>query len=112
MNIYNPLNSYLVQLRELEQNYFETYSKIPKYRLPNEIEKHQLKIIAERKEEIAKEYPLEARNFDIFTNKVELALAEYEAEFPKPELTIKDCQHKTIKLCLRINSNNSSHIVQ
>jgi hypothetical protein len=32
MNIYNPLNSYLVQLRELEQNYFETYSKIPKDR--------------------------------------------------------------------------------
>lgn len=112
MNIYNPLNSYLVQLREFEQNYFETCLKIPNDRLPNEIEKHQIKIITERKEEIVKEYPLEARSFDIFTNKVELALAEYEAEFPKPELNIKDCQHETIELRLRINSNNSSHIVQ
>lgn len=112
MNIYNPLNSYLVQLRELEQNYFETCLKIPNDRLPNEIEKHQIKIITERKEEIVKEYPLEARNFDVFTNKVELALAEYEAEYPKPKLTIKECQHETIELRLRINSNSSSHIVQ
>lgn len=112
MNIYNPLNSYLIQLRELEHHYFETYSKFPKDRLPNEIEKHHLKIIAEQKEKIIKEYPLEARNFDIFTNKVELALTEYEAEYPKPELTIKKCQHETIGLRLKINSNNSSHIVQ
>lgn len=112
MNIDHPLNSYLMQLRELEKNYFETYSKFPKDRLPNEVEKHQLKTVAEQRDEIAKKYPLEARNFDIFTNKVELALAEYEAEFPKPELTIKDCQHETIELRLRINSNHSSHIVQ
>lgn len=112
MNIDHPLNLYLMQLRELEKNYFETYSKFPKDRLPNEVEKHQLKTVAEQRDEIAKKYPLEARNFDIFTNKVELTLAEYEAEFPKPELTIKDCQHETIELRLRINSNNSSHIVQ
>jgi len=108
----NPLNEYLTELRELEENYALLFYEQSKNEtidmsLFKKQEEISLKIGSLKKSD-----SLKARDFDLFINKEELALAEFEAENPKPEDTLKACTHEVVELRKMIQSNDSIHIVE
>ncbi len=109
----NPFEEYFLELRKHSKLKHDVYSS---YFIAKELGEKtdsfskKLVEISESIKHLKIKYSIPDRDHDVFLGEVDLAIAEYEQEFPRPEKP-SPCKHKTNQICLRQYADGSHHVV-
>ncbi|WP_411727406.1 hypothetical protein [Methyloglobulus sp.] len=110
----NPLNEYLLSLRLLDCQEYEARQELAKTDIqPIERAKwgKKLSTIQNDIKNLIKANELQSRTFDVFLGEKELALEQFEKEFPEPKKPNANCCHENTVIRLRDNGDKKPLVV-
>lgn len=109
----SPFEKYLPELRNLRGKEFEMYGLLCDKELPIEARTKLASQLGEIQENIRKlisTNQIPPRPYDVYLGEMELALAIFEKEFPKPKKP-PACEHKRSEVRLRHHADHTIHVV-